>query len=342
MDAVVRGRRVQPLAVILADEFRDRAYKNDLATLVGDRSNEEIERWVEELTESQLGARCSGGLFATKSVGAVFGIVLDNGEPAVLKLFNRVYSQTELSAMHHCMTNAAAHGYPVPRLRSELFEASAGVWGAFYAYVDGDQRDAHEPVVRRELARSLAELTALLAELDPANLPLTPTRIDSLWPPPHRIWDRVELDSEDSRFIDGHAATAQRAIKKSKLPRVVAHLDWGVKNVRFRDDTVCAVYDWDSLHAASEAECAGRAAAQFTAQWDLPALLTPTPDEAKAFLEEYQTARGKRFSRAERTVAAHAARYLVAHVARQELTSGIPEGDNFRGLLRSYEDEPLL
>ena len=342
MEAVVRGRRVQPLAEILAEEFRDRAYKRDLATLVGDRSFEEIERWLEELTLEQLGARCGGGLFAMKSVGAVFGIVLENGEPAVLKLFNQNYTFTQLAATHRCMTSAAAQGYPVPRLRSELFEASPGIWGAFYAYLDGDQRDAHLPVVRRELARSLAELTALLAPLDASELPLTPTRLEALWPPPHRVWDHVELDDDESRFIDGHATAAQRAIKKSKLPLVVTHLDWGVKNVRFRDDTVCAVYDWDSLHAASEAECAGRAAAQFTAQWDIPALLTPTPDEAKAFLEDYQTARGKRFSRAERTVAAASARYLVAHVARQELATGIPEGDNFRGLLREYESAPLL
>jgi hypothetical protein len=198
------------------------------------------------------------------------------------------------------------------------------------------------PSVRRELARSLAELTALLAPLDANELPLAPTRLDSLWPPPQRIWDRRDLENDDTRFIDEHAQAAQGAIKKSKLSRVAAHLDWGVKNVRFRDDTVCAVYDWDSLHAASEAECAGRAAAQFTAQWDIPALLTPTPDEAKAFLEEYQNARGKRFSRAERMVAAASARYLVAQVARFELCRGIPEGDNFRGLLRDYESEPLL
>lgn len=342
MDAVVRGRRVQPLAEILAEEFRDREYKDDLATLVGDRSNEEIERWVDELTESQLGARCSGGLFATKSVGAVFGIVLENGEPAVLKLFNQTYTEPELATMQRCMASAAVQGYPVPRMRSELFQASAGVWGAFYAYLDGDQRDAHLPVVRRELARSLAQLTTLLAPLDVKELPLTPTRLDSLWPPPQRIWDRRELDNDDTRFIDEQGAAAQRAIKKTKLPRIAAHLDWGVKNVRFRDDTVCAVYDWDSLHAASEAECAGRAAAQFTAQWDIPALLTPTPDEAKAFLEEYQAARGKRFSRTERTVAGASARYLVAQVARLELARGIPEGDNFRGLLRGYESDPLL
>src|SRR5450755_283436 len=342
MDAVVRGRRVLPLAEILAEEFRDRAYKDDLATLVGDRSHEEIERWVEELTQAQLGTGYSGGLFATKSAAAVFGIVLENGEPAVLKLFHRSYSQAGLVAMHRCMVSAAAQGYPVPRLRSELFEASPGIWAAFYAYIDGEKRDAHEPVVRRELARSLAELSALLAPLDAAELPSTPALPETLWPPPYRIWHNLELDNEETRFIDAHATAAQRAIKKSKLPRVAMHLDWGVKNVRFRDDAVCAAYGWDSLHAASEAECAGRAAAQFTAQWDLPALLTPTPTEAHAFLDEYQAARGRRFSRAERTVAAASARYLVAHVARLELASGIPDGDNFRGLLRGYDSDPLL
>ena len=342
MDAVVRGRRVLPLAEILAEEFRDRAYKDDLATLVGDRSHDEIERWVGELSEAQLGTGYGGALFAIKSVGAVFGIVLENGEPAVLKLFNRNYSHAALAAIHRCMSNAAAQGYPAPRLRSELFEATPGVWAAFYAYLDGDRRDAHEPVVRRELARSLAELGTLLAPLDANELPPTPTRLDTLWPPPQRARHQLELDNDETRFIDAHATAAKNVIRKSKLPRSATHLNWGVKNVRFRDNAVCAVYDWDSLHAAAEAEAAGRAAAQFTAQWEVPALLTPTPDEAHAFLDDYQAARGKRFSRAERSVAAASARYLVAHIARLELASGIPEGDNFRGLLRDYDKAPLL
>ncbi|HEY4102412.1 MAG TPA: phosphotransferase [Polyangiaceae bacterium] len=338
----MRGRRVQPLAEILAEEFRERAYRNDLNALVGERTHDELAAFVEELTLTHLGARPAGALFAKKSIGAVFCVVLENGEPAILKLFNPTYSRVELDAIHRCMALATARGFPAPRLKSELFPATERIWGIFYAYLDGYQRDAHEPAVRRELARSLAELCALLAPVDASELPLTPTRLDTLWPPPHRIWDQLNLEGEDARFIDQHAATAQRAIKKSKLPRIAAHLDWGVKNARFRDDSLCAVYDWDSLHSASEAECAGRAAAQFTAQWEVPALLTPTPDEARAFLDEYQTARGKRFSRAERTVAAAAARYLVAHVARSELALGIPEGDNFRGLLRNYDDAPLL
>jgi hypothetical protein len=174
------------------------------------------------------------------------------------------------------------------------------------------------------------------------GLPLAPGRQDALWPPPQRVWERAEHEDDDTRFIDAHARVAQAVLKKSKLARQPAHLDWGVKNIRFRDDAVCAVYDSDSIYAASEAECVGRAAAQFTAQWSIPALLTPTPKEARAFVEEYQTARGRKLSRAERTVAAAAARYVVAHIARLELLSGVPEADNYRGLLRNYDDQPLL
>jgi len=342
MESVVRGYRVQPLAEILAGEFRDRTYKADLGTLVGNRDFHQVETWVAELTQAQLGVPPSGALFAKKSVGAVFGIVLESGEPAVLKLFNKSLNHSELSAMHRCLAVAAAHGFPVARQRSEIFEAEAGVFAAFYGYLDGAHRNPHEPPVRRELARSLAELNALLEPIDARELPLSPGRQEALWPAAQHIWEAREADDEDGQFIAAHGRAAQLALKKSKLRLVATHLDWGVKNIRFRDDAVCAVYDSDSVHAAAEAECVGRAAAQFTAQWDIPAVLTPSADEARAFVEEYQAASGRKFSRAERALAASAARYAVAQEARLEHLSGVPEADNYRGLLRNYESAPLL
>ena len=62
--------------------------------MVGNRDFHEVESWVAELTQAQLGVPLSGALFAKKSVGAVFGIVLESGEPAVLKLFNKSLAQT--------------------------------------------------------------------------------------------------------------------------------------------------------------------------------------------------------------------------------------------------------
>jgi hypothetical protein len=244
--------------------------------------------------------------------------------------------------VHHCLSVVAAHGYPVPRQRGEVFDAGGGLCGAFYSYLDGDQHDAHEPGVRRELARSLAELNTLLAPLDGSGLPVAPGHQAPLWPAPQHIWEQGERADDETRFIDEHGRAAQLVIKKSKLTRVVTYLDWGVKNIRFRDERVCAVYDSDSVHVASEAECVGRAAAQFTAQWEIPTVLTPTPGEAKGFVDEYQAARGRKLSRAERTVAAAAARYAVAQMARLELLSGVPEADNYRGLLRNYDERPLL
>jgi hypothetical protein len=342
MESVVRGYRVQPLAEILAEEFRDRAYKAEFETLVGNRGFHEVEAWVTELTQAQLGVSPNGALFAKKSVGVVFGIVLESGEPAVLKLFSKTLGHSELSAMHRCLAVAGAHGFPVARQRSEIFEVEAGVFAAFFAYLDGAHRNPHEPPVRRELARSLAELNALLEPLDTSGLPAAPGRQAALWPAPQRIWETREVDDEDGRYIAAHGRAAQLALKKSKLPLVATHLDWGVKNIRFRDDAVCAVYDSDSVHAAAESECVGRAAAQFTAQWDVPALLTPTADEAQAFVEEFLAARGRKFSRAERALAAASARYAVAQEARLEHLSGVAEGDNYRGLLRNYDSDPLL
>src|SRR6478609_1475014 len=342
MESVVRGYRVQPLAEILAREFRDRVYRTELETLVGNRGFHEVEGWVSELTHAQLGVSLSGALFAKMSVGAVFGVVLESGEPAVLKLFNKSLGHSELSAMHHCLAVAAGHGFPVARQRSEVFEADSGVFGAFFSYLDGAHRNPHEPQVRREVARSLAELNALREPLGTSGLPPSPGRQATLWPAPQHTWEMREIDDEDGRFIAAHGRAAQVALQKSKPPLVATHLDWGAKNIRFRDDAVCAVYDSDSVHAAAEAECVGRAAAQFTAQWEVPAMLTPTADEAQAFVEEYQTARGRKFSRAERALSAAAARYAVAQAARLEHLSGVPEADNYRGLLRNYESDPLL
>jgi hypothetical protein len=119
-------------------------------------------------------------------------------------------------------------------------------------------------------------------------------------------------------------------------------MDWGSKNARFVGDTVCAVFDWDSLCQASEAEMVGRAAAQFTAQWNLPAALVPSPFEALAFVEEYERASGKRFSVAEWPVIIASAEYLTATIARLEAAhTSAPPGE-WLERLRNLGQTPLF
>ena len=122
------------------------------------------------------------------------------------------------------------------------------------------------------------------------------------------------------------------------LPELAAHSDWGTKNALFREGQLRAILDWDSLERASEAGMVGRAAAQYTAQWEFPAALAPTREEATAFVREYQAARGRTFTADERAVVNAAADYLLAQIARQE--RGV-DGE-YQRLLRETEDAPLI
>jgi hypothetical protein len=114
-------------------------------------------------------------------------------------------------------------------------------------------------------------------------------------------------------------------VRGAALPLIPGHLDWGVKNARFHGERISVVYDWDSLFAASEAEVVGRAAAQFAAQWQTGASPTVTSEEASAFVSEYEAARCRALSRAEREVARASAEYLIAEIARLEFGAGASE-----------------
>lgn len=331
---------VFPLEDVLGAEFNGE-YRADLATITGQRSNQEIATLVERLVRDTLGASMRGAFFAAKSVGAVFGLELGSGERVVLKLFHPSQSLAALRVMQHIVELLERSEFPVPRCRSALLQTEDAIVGAFYEFVDGNQRDGHDPDVRHELARTLASLTRIVELEDPKELLLAPTRQGVLWPDSHRSFLKLDEVPEAS-WIDDVGRHAQSVVQAVHLPMIPAHLDWGVKNARFHEDRICAVYDWDSVCAASEAEMVGRAAAQFTAQWDLPAPLVPTPIEAQAFVEEYEQARGRSFSEEERRVIVASANYLVAQVARLEFASGNPQSDGFLSLLRSRDRFPLL
>lgn len=315
------------LAAVIANEFAEPAYRADLATLVGDRSDDELATWIGELCRRQLGSDVIGARFANKSVGAVFGLELVNGATVVLKLFPPVFSGAELRAIERCTMELVAANFPMPR------PIAADGWVAFSEFVDGRVLDAHQPAVRRSLAEALAELARLA--IDPRDLPVAAVRRPTLWGPPHKLG--LDYERPGGEWIDARAAAAQRIARSIELPEIAAHSDWGTKNALFRGDQLCAILDWDSLERASEAAMVGRAAAQFTAQWELPVALAPTREEATAFVREYEAARGRTFSAEERLVSNAAAEYLVAQIARQEGADG-----EFQRLLRETEHAPLL
>jgi hypothetical protein len=88
---------------------------------------------------------------------------------------------------------------------------------------------------------------------------------------------------------------------------------------------------------------AGKAAAQFTANWDIPTKITPSPDEARAFLDEYELVRGRKFTPKEWQIASAAADWQIASTARQEWGEGVRNQTNtFVELVRSLGSRPLI
>ncbi len=326
---------VQTLDAVLNDSFTG-VWRDDLTAFLGGRSNEQIVALIEQLVQKNLGRPVVGATFATKSVGAVFGLKLPCGKAVVLKLFDKTQTTASLAAVHRCIARLVEARVPAPRVLSDVFVTDDGIPGAFYELLDGETRDGHAPAVRKELARVLAIACETLAKESPSELPAAPTRGDVLWPAPHRSFLSLNDDhSPEAKWMDQIGRRAQSAIKNEGLPPLPVHSDWGVKNARFRGDVICAVYDWDSLVAGSEAEMVGRASVQFTAQWEFPARLTPDAAEETAFLSDYQQARARPFTPVEHRVAKAAATYSVAQIARLELAAGIERDDGFAAMLRA-------
>lgn len=332
----------KPLVQVLAEEFQGK-YRRELDDFLGPASGGEHAAWVEATVEAALGKRVTGALFASKSVGAVFGLELEDGDRAVLKVFWSRFSHAQLLAVERCLAQVVARGFPAPRQRGQVFRTEPrGLWAAIYDCADGQLVDPHLPHVRVELARTLAEVSAVLDDVEPDGLPQSPTFAPELWPPSHRSYVDNTAPSPDAAWIEARGRAAQAIVRAARLPIRAAHLDWGVTNVRFRDGRVCAVLDWDSLHAASEPDMVGRAAAHFTAQWELPVRLTPTRAEARGFVDEYESARGRRFSTEERRVLSASADYACAQIARLQHAERDLRSDSYVELLRECTAKPLI
>jgi hypothetical protein len=126
----------------------------------------------------------------------------------------------------------------------------------------------------------------------------------------------------------------------------VLHSDWRAEHLRFDGAAIVAAYDWQSLAVGRETELLGVASHAFTADWGIAQRRRlPTLDEARAFVGDYEAARGVLFSRAERNTIAAAWLYATAYGARCEhsdaqlgfsWTETKPGDDSYRGLLARH------
>jgi hypothetical protein len=247
------------------------------------------------------------------SVGALFGLRLLDGAEVALKIHTDRSDDRYLVAVQRVQAHLWERGFPCPRPLGVRPRATLEEWRA-----EGTYRDAHEPAVRRVLAACLAELLRLTGELEPPDglEPFFPPPGAPLWPRPHNVLFDFDATAAGADWIDRIARKAkeQRDAPRGRL--AIGHGDWSVKHFRFAGLRPTVVYDWDSLNTDYESVFVGAAAASFTYTEHLPIAVWPDVDEAKAFIDEYESARETPFSDAERRATRAAAVYSRAYSTR--------------------------
>lgn len=277
---------------------------------------------VNTFCATELGAPIDEGLFYESSQGVVFGLRLQDRRQVVLKGHPPKQPLTFLQAVHEVQSHLAAQGYPCPR--PILGPRSLGHGHAVVEELidSGVYADAHDPAIRRMMAEHLAELVRRTRDLTtlPGLQPGLLSRRDTgrLWPTPHSVIFDFEATATDSEWIDELARRAKETLIRSSGELVIGHTDWSVKHFRFAQGRVSVIYDWDSIALEQEAVIVGDAARGFTMTWHLDVPLAPGAEEARAFVAEYEAARGKAFTAAERVTMSAAATYAMAYSARCE------------------------
>jgi hypothetical protein len=310
---------------------------------------------VAHLIEEWVTAACgpiAEAVFYRPGVGIVAGLRLVSGAEVVIKVHRWNASADRLRAMQMVQARIAAHDKRAPRPL-----AGPQALGRGLATVEelrrGESGDRSDRALRQEMAHVLHRFIRLAAPLvgqvdvGPALMLRPPGA--PLWFEPHDVRFDFAATAEGAQWIDELATAARHRIDQCDDEMVIGHFDWRIQNLGFTGSQIVAIYDWDSVALASEAMVVGNTAAQFTADWssDDPDPL-PSVDEMRAFVTDYEQARGKPFDGAERQALDAANLFMCAYGARcqhsdmarhPQLSRGIP---GWIRLLRERGDWALI
>jgi hypothetical protein len=317
----------------------------------------EISKMTDAFCRRHLGAGIRGSLFYVSSIGSAHGLELDDGRRIVVKARlpastnpNLVLGEPELGSIFRVTSWLFEKGFPCPEPLLGPQPLGRG-FGMAERIVDvGPPTDGFDPRIRRILADGLFRLIETLRGLpgDIKTARLSPSfrgKVNSVFPQPHSKLFEFERTAAGAEWIDAFARRAL-SLDTYSAPPVLGHCDWRAEHVVVRDGAITAVFDWDSLGMRREVEIVGIAAHVHTADWSrVLGRVIPNADEIRAFIADYEAARGRTFSKAERQSLFANGVYLLAYGARcghslqpaqkQWLDGTMP------GVLRRYGDELL-
>lgn len=318
--------------------------KNIVSDILGTADSKKIENLIYESISTHSKYEIEKILFLAPSAGVVFGFLLKSGKKIVLKIYNRRNSRSYLQEMNRIQQIFVDENFPAPHILSPIFsfhDTHAGI----YSLIEGEKENSHDPIIRIELAKYLAKFSEIVDkhQFKPILTFMQESMKGKLWPIPHNVLFDFKKTSRGAGWITQKAITAKKILNVYKFPKKLAYTDWDVKNTIFKNKKLVGVFDWDALGSMSESEMVGRAAAQFTADWESGNKVTPTPSEARAFVKSYEEFRGRSFTRDEYTAVSASADYLIALISRFE-HSGENASTNhpFQDLLRECNGKSFL
>jgi hypothetical protein len=311
---------------------------------------------IAEALESFVGTRCgpvADAVFYRPGVGIVAGLRLLDSSEVVLKVHRWNVTVARLRAVHQVQSLLADAGLPAPRPLAGPEELGGGI-ATVEALQRGTAANGRDPDVRRALAEGLhafvAAASPLVGRVDVGPPLMIRPPGAPLWFEPHDVRFDLEGTAAGAEWIDELATLARHRLERMPAGDVIGHFDWRIQNLAFDGAAIVGIYDWDSVAAAPEAVVVGNTAALFTADWssDEPDPL-PSLGDMRAFVRDYEVARGRRFDGAELEAADAANLFLCAYGARcqhsdatrhPELGRGV-EAPFFR-LLRERGERGLL
>ncbi|MEU0534836.1 hypothetical protein [Amycolatopsis tolypomycina] len=180
-------------------------------------------------------------------------------------------------------------------------------------------------------ASAFAEAFAWLVRVAPAPDELPPLGPAPSWAAWNHGGDGLWPRSEDSdidldgvpgaEWIDDAGRRARDRLRVGGSGAVIGHCDWLAGNLRWHEDALLVVHDWDSLTVDSEDILVGFAAALYsTADADRLA----TVEDTRRFLVAYGRARGRELSAGEWQRAWAAGVWTRAFDAKFQHAAGLP------------------
>ena len=288
----------------------------------GDVGRGEITAWLRRYASIHLSAQADEILFTAGRLAAVYGLGLTDGTAIAVKVHRGATDLGHLTAAAKCQRRLVDAGFPCPLPLQGPVLIDGRAVTAEQLLTAGERADAHEPGVRRSMARGLAEQVALLQRLLPIGLGSPPAWAayeNGPWPTPHDPIFDFRTTPAGFDWLDELAARAAAAIGPRQAPDAVGHGDWVCQNLRFTGDRMTAAYDWDSLICHSEVVLVGLAAGAFT-EGSSAGADAPTPAETKSFVADYEHARGTAFGPGEIRQVLGAVTWVLTYNARCDLS----------------------